>query len=198
MGDQPLVQLAGEHLDAVHPSVVPEEVAGHACLAVAPHQLLVIEIVPLLVDARVFCGDWPRPPGAMGAGLGDSHGGDISNGVHLDLQMWSGSGQHWRHIRQCQGARCGRPHSAASREHGSRGEYCMGYALALVCGGSQSDASFCCRLTLSRDLPGFPGAHRSQLPPPQHSGPGLTAAGCRSMARAAEGPCEALSPRMMH
>ena len=173
--------------------------AGHADLAAAGlEQHRLIKVGPLLVDAIVFSEDWPRPPGAMGAGLGDSHGGDISNGVHLDLQMWSGSGQHWRHIRQCQGARCGRPHSAASREHGSRGEYCMGYALALVCGGSQRDASFCCRLTLSRDLPGFPGAHRSQLPPPQHSGPGLTAEGCRSMARAAEGPCEALSPRMRH
>jgi hypothetical protein len=35
MGDQPLVQLAGEHRDAVHPGVVPEPVAGHADLAAA-------------------------------------------------------------------------------------------------------------------------------------------------------------------
>jgi hypothetical protein len=35
MGQQTLVQLAGEHWDAVHPSVVPEEVAGHADLATA-------------------------------------------------------------------------------------------------------------------------------------------------------------------
>jgi len=35
VGDQPLEQLAGEHGDAVHPGVVPEEMAGHADLAAA-------------------------------------------------------------------------------------------------------------------------------------------------------------------
>jgi hypothetical protein len=33
MGQQALMQLAGEHRDAVQPGVVPEEVAGHADLA---------------------------------------------------------------------------------------------------------------------------------------------------------------------
>jgi hypothetical protein len=54
MGQQTLVQLAGEHRDAVHPSVVPKEVAGHADLAAAaPYQHLVIEVGPLLVAAFV-------------------------------------------------------------------------------------------------------------------------------------------------
>ena len=35
MGDQTLVQLAGEQRDAVHPGVVPKPVAGHADLAAA-------------------------------------------------------------------------------------------------------------------------------------------------------------------
>lgn len=35
MGDQPLVLLAGEQVDAVDPGVVPEPVAGHADLATA-------------------------------------------------------------------------------------------------------------------------------------------------------------------
>jgi len=35
MGDQPLVQMAGEQRDAVGAWVMPEEVAGHADLAVA-------------------------------------------------------------------------------------------------------------------------------------------------------------------
>jgi len=34
-GDQPLVQLAGQHGDAVHTGVMPEPVAGHAHLAAA-------------------------------------------------------------------------------------------------------------------------------------------------------------------
>ena len=49
MGEQALVQLAGEHRDAVHPGVVPEEVAGHADLAAAAaKEDLLIEIGPLL------------------------------------------------------------------------------------------------------------------------------------------------------
>ena len=35
MGDQALVQLAGEHRDEAHSRVVPEPVAGHADLAAA-------------------------------------------------------------------------------------------------------------------------------------------------------------------
>jgi len=35
MGDQPLVQVAGEQRDAVGARVVPEEMAGHADLAAA-------------------------------------------------------------------------------------------------------------------------------------------------------------------
>ena len=49
MGDQALVQLAGEHRDAVHSRVVPEPVAGHADLAAAGlEQHLLIEVGPLL------------------------------------------------------------------------------------------------------------------------------------------------------
>jgi len=49
MGDQPLVQLAGEHRDAVHTGVMPEPVAGHADLAAAGlEEDALIEIGPLL------------------------------------------------------------------------------------------------------------------------------------------------------
>jgi antitoxin (DNA-binding transcriptional repressor) of toxin-antitoxin stability system len=49
MGDQALVQLAGEHGDAVHPGVVPEPVAGHADLAAAGLEKgALIEVRPLL------------------------------------------------------------------------------------------------------------------------------------------------------
>ncbi len=54
MGQQTLVQLASEKGNAVHPSVVAEEVAGEADLAAAAgHQHLLIEIGPLLVAAIV-------------------------------------------------------------------------------------------------------------------------------------------------
>ena len=49
MGDQTLLQLAGEHRDAVHPGMVPKPMAGHADLAaagLAQHRL--IEVMPLL------------------------------------------------------------------------------------------------------------------------------------------------------
>ena len=49
MGQQSLVQLAGEQRDAVHPGVVPEPVAGEADIATAAgaqHRL--VEIGPLL------------------------------------------------------------------------------------------------------------------------------------------------------
>ena len=49
MGDQALVQLAGEYRDAVHSRVVPEPVAGHADLATAGlEQGALIEIGPLV------------------------------------------------------------------------------------------------------------------------------------------------------
>jgi len=35
LGDQALMQMAGEQRDALRPRVVPEEVAGHADLAAA-------------------------------------------------------------------------------------------------------------------------------------------------------------------
>jgi len=56
MGQQALMQLTGEHRDAVHPGVVAEEVAGKADLAAATgDQHLLIEIGPLLV-AAIVCG----------------------------------------------------------------------------------------------------------------------------------------------
>jgi hypothetical protein len=55
MGQQALVQLAGEQGNAVHPGVVTEEVAGEAELAAAAgHQHLLIEIGPLLI-ATIVC-----------------------------------------------------------------------------------------------------------------------------------------------
>jgi hypothetical protein len=48
LGDQALMQLAGEHRDAVHPGVMPEPVAGHADLAAAGlHQQALIEERPV-------------------------------------------------------------------------------------------------------------------------------------------------------
>jgi hypothetical protein len=56
MGQQALVQLAGEHRDAVHSGVVAKPVAGKADLAAAAgHQHLLIEIGPLLA-AAIVCG----------------------------------------------------------------------------------------------------------------------------------------------
>ena len=47
--DQTLVQLAGEHRDAVHPSVMAKPVAGHADLATAGlEQHRLFEVGPLL------------------------------------------------------------------------------------------------------------------------------------------------------
>lgn len=49
MGQQALVQLAGEKRDAVHPGVVTKPMAGHADLAaVTSKEDLLIEIGPLL------------------------------------------------------------------------------------------------------------------------------------------------------
>jgi hypothetical protein len=59
MGDQPLMQMAGEQRDALGPRVMPEKVAGHADLAAAGlHQHLAVEIRPLL--------DWGFKPGGQG------------------------------------------------------------------------------------------------------------------------------------
>ena len=74
MGQQALVQLAGEHRDAVRPGVVAEEGAAHADLvAAAGHQHLFIEVGPLLVATIVRRWAGHRP-GASGAGWGSSHG----------------------------------------------------------------------------------------------------------------------------
>ena len=66
LGQQSLVQLAGEHRDAVHPGVMPEPVAGHADLAAAGlEQHAFIEIRPVL--------DWGfelAPPGPQAGGEG--------------------------------------------------------------------------------------------------------------------------------
>ena len=49
MGDQPLIELTGEHRDAIHPGVVPEPIAGHADLAAAGlEQHRLIEVGPFL------------------------------------------------------------------------------------------------------------------------------------------------------
>jgi len=54
LDDQPLMELAGEQGNAVHPGVVADEMAGEAdLLAAACHQHLLIEIGPLLLAAIV-------------------------------------------------------------------------------------------------------------------------------------------------
>jgi hypothetical protein len=56
MGQQALLQLAGEHRDAVRPGVVAKPMTGHADLAAAArHQHLLIEIGPVLVSV-IACG----------------------------------------------------------------------------------------------------------------------------------------------
>jgi len=68
VGNQALVQLAGEHRDAVDASVMPEPVAGHADLAPAGfHQGALIEIGPLF--------DWGFESGGQGRwpGQRDTH-----------------------------------------------------------------------------------------------------------------------------
>jgi hypothetical protein len=49
LADHALLQLTGEHRDAIHPGVVPKPVAGHADLAAAGlEQHRLIEVGPLL------------------------------------------------------------------------------------------------------------------------------------------------------
>ena len=49
LADHALLQLSGEHRDAIHPGVVPKPVAGHADLAAAGlEQHRLIEVGPLL------------------------------------------------------------------------------------------------------------------------------------------------------
>jgi hypothetical protein len=73
MGDQPLVQLAGEHLDAVHPGVVPKPMAGHADLATAGFQQHnLIKVGPRL--------DRGIKPGIQRCGPGE-------RGTHEQLQI---------------------------------------------------------------------------------------------------------------
>jgi hypothetical protein len=65
VGDQALVQLAGEQRDAVHAGLVLEPVAGHADLA-APglHQHLLVEERPLL-SREIDPIGWPYRAGTM-------------------------------------------------------------------------------------------------------------------------------------
>jgi len=74
MGDQALMQVAGEQRDALRPWVMPEEVAGHADLAAAacPENPLV---KPGPVLDLLFAG-W------LQTGERDRHHGD-NCGVHL-------------------------------------------------------------------------------------------------------------------
>ena len=60
MGDQALVQLTGQHRDAIHLRVVPKPVAGHADLAAAgPEQHVAAEARPVL-DGDIGPGDQGR------------------------------------------------------------------------------------------------------------------------------------------
>jgi len=68
MGDQALVQVAGEQRDAVGAGVMPEKVAGHADLAAAAgEEHVLIELGPVL-DCLVAGGLQTRE--------GDRHHGD--------------------------------------------------------------------------------------------------------------------------
>ena len=68
MGDQALVQVAGEQRDAVRAGVMPEEMAGHADLAAAAGaEHVLIEPGPLL--NRLVAG-------GLQTGEGDRHDGD--------------------------------------------------------------------------------------------------------------------------
>ena len=63
MGNQALVQLAGEHRDAVHSGMVPKPVAGHADHAAAsPEKRVGVEVRPLL-DWGFESGRQSRRPG---------------------------------------------------------------------------------------------------------------------------------------
>jgi hypothetical protein len=63
MGDEALVQLASEHRDAVHSSVVSKPVTGYADLAAAGfEQGALIEVGPLF-DRGFESGDQGRWPG---------------------------------------------------------------------------------------------------------------------------------------
>ena len=48
LADHALLQLSGEHRDAIHPGVMPEPVAGHADLAAGGLEQHLIEAGPLL------------------------------------------------------------------------------------------------------------------------------------------------------
>lgn len=81
VGDQALVQLAGERGDAVHPRMVAKPMAGHADLAAAAdHQHVLIEKGPLLV-AAIVCVCAGRLPGVAGAGRGSSHSNTITENI---------------------------------------------------------------------------------------------------------------------
>ena len=69
VGDQALVQVAGEQRDAVGARVVPEEVAGHADLA-APAGAEHVLIEPRPVLDRINAG-------GLQTGEGDRHHGDF-------------------------------------------------------------------------------------------------------------------------
>ena len=63
VGDQALVQLAGQQWDAVRPGVITEPMAGHADLAAAGlEQHALIEVMPLLYRGFELGdhGRWPR------------------------------------------------------------------------------------------------------------------------------------------
>jgi len=70
MGDQPLVQVAGEQRDAVGSGVVPEEMAGHADLATAAGAEHVLVQPGPVLDRLVA--------GGLQTGEGDRHHDDHS------------------------------------------------------------------------------------------------------------------------
>jgi len=94
MGDQALVQLTGQHGDAVHPGVVPKPVAGHADLAAAGlEQHIAVEVGPLL-NREIKPGGQSRGPGQR-----DTHEPlQMRTPVLAQLQVL-GCRSHWDWIR---------------------------------------------------------------------------------------------------
>jgi len=90
MGDQPLVQMAGQLRDAVGARMVPEEVAGHADLpATAGAKDRLIEPGPLL--DRLLAG-------GLQTGKRDRHHGDSSmrTPVLAGVALWRQRVRLWR------------------------------------------------------------------------------------------------------
>ena len=100
MGDQALMQMAGEQRDALRPRVMPEEVAGHADLAAAAgaeHRLIQPgPVLDLLLAGRLQAGERDRHHGllrcARADGAGGAEGDRAAGGAECCARYRSGDG----------------------------------------------------------------------------------------------------------